>query len=73
MLRKDAQMKEMHQKLKMLTGKMEKTSSQIMSIHREIKTIKQEPKNYRTALGNVTPGRMENGDLVESGSTNSWK
>ena len=46
--------------MKVLTEKMEQSSTVITQVQADMKTLKEKPNNFRAAVGNVSPGRVVN-------------
>ena len=50
--------------MKVLTEKMEPSSTVITQVQADMKTLKEKPNNFRAAVGNVNPGRVVNSPTV---------
>ena len=53
--------------MKVLTEKMEQSSTVITQVQADMKTLKEKPNNFRAAVGNVSPGTVVNSLTVPKG------
>ena len=60
----DEQLDNLQLQIKVLTEKMEQSSTVITQVQADMKTLKEKPNNFRAAVGNVNPGRVVNSPTV---------
>ena len=60
----DEQLDNLQLQMKVLTEKMEQSSTVITQVQADMKTLKEKPSNFRAAVGNVNPGRVVNSPTV---------
>ena len=60
----DEQLDNLQLQMKVLTEKMEQSSTVITQVQADMKTLKEKPNNFRAAMGNVSPGRVVNSPTV---------
>ena len=60
----DEQFDNLQLQMKVLTEKMEQSSTVITQVQADMKTLKEKPNNFRAAVGNVSPGRVLNSPTV---------